>query len=435
MSTAFGQETLVGTVADETKTESENTLPNPTPPDGGGRAWSVLLGVWITQFVTLGCSNSYGVYNDFYVRVYLKDSFTSSQISWIGSVQLLLVFASGLFAGRAFDAGHFYLLMIGGSFLLVFSLFMLSLTHPGQYYQIFLSQGLGAGIAMGITYIPGIAVLSHWFHRRRALAMGIATTGSALGGALQPIMLNKLFHGPVGFHTGVRANAALNFGLLVIALLLMKPKPEMVSRNQGSLRRELRVFMTDPPYVIMVMGLILLSMGFYFPAFFLQLNAIKNGVAPGFAFYTLVILNGTSIVGRAFPNIFAASIGVFTMIIPATAGCGILILSTAAIKDVAGTMTLAVLYGFFSGAYAGLLAPMVGSLAKEDSEIGSRIGICFTFAGFGALIGAPIAGALLTPAFLWWRPILFSGLSVLTGCFLLAVSRFLVSRKRGTPWV
>lgn len=67
-------------------------------------------------------------------------------------------------------------------------------------------------------------------------------------------MLNKLFHGPVGFHAGVRANAALNFGLLAIALLLMKPKPDMVSKDQGSLRRELFIFMSDPPYVFMVMG-------------------------------------------------------------------------------------------------------------------------------------------------------------------------------------
>lgn len=82
----------------------------------------------------------------------------------------------------------------------------------------------------------------------------IILQGSALGGALQSIMLNKLFHGPVGFHAGVRANAALNFGLLAIALLLMKPKPNTVSRKQGSLRRELFVFMSDPPYVFMVMG-------------------------------------------------------------------------------------------------------------------------------------------------------------------------------------
>jgi hypothetical protein len=31
------------------------------------------------------------------------------------------------------------------------------------------------------------------------------------------------------------------------------------------------------------------------------------------------------------------------------------------------------------GIDAGLLTPMAVSLAEEDSEIGSRIGICFTF--------------------------------------------------------
>ncbi len=29
----------------------------------------------------------------------------------------------------------------------------------------------------------------------------------------------------------------------------------------------------------------------------------------------------------------------------------------------------------------GMLAPMIGSLAKSDKEIGARLGICFTFAG------------------------------------------------------
>ena len=38
------------------------------------------------------------------------------------------------------------------------------------------SQGLGIGIAVGIMYIPGLAILSHYFQRRRALALGIATS-------------------------------------------------------------------------------------------------------------------------------------------------------------------------------------------------------------------------------------------------------------------
>lgn len=43
MSTTFGQETLVEAVADETKNDLKSELLN--LPDGGVRAWSVLLGV------------------------------------------------------------------------------------------------------------------------------------------------------------------------------------------------------------------------------------------------------------------------------------------------------------------------------------------------------------------------------------------------------
>ena len=42
--------------------------------------------------------------------------------------------------------------------------------------QVFLTQGLGVGIATGITYVPGLGVISHYFHRRRATAIGIATS-------------------------------------------------------------------------------------------------------------------------------------------------------------------------------------------------------------------------------------------------------------------
>lgn len=32
------------------------------------------------------------------------------------------------------------------------------------------------GLASGATYIPGVAVISHYFQRRRALAIGVATS-------------------------------------------------------------------------------------------------------------------------------------------------------------------------------------------------------------------------------------------------------------------
>ncbi|KAG6853434.1 hypothetical protein C0991_004434 [Blastosporella zonata] len=298
--------------------------------------------------------------------------------------------------------------------------------------EIFLAQGLGVGTAVGITYVPGVSILSHYFHRRRALAMGIAVSGSGVGGAVHSVMLNQLFHGRVGFRNGVRASGGMVGALLIIAILLMKPRLPPTSRKHGSTLHDLKVFLRDPPYVIMVTGTVLVFAGLYYPIFFLQLNAIKNGITPSLAFYTLVILNGASTVGRVLPNLLVARMGVLNVMIPCVLISGLLAFCTAALKNVVGTIMFAILYGFFSGAYASLLSPMIASLAKKDTEIGARLGICFTFTGFGGLIGTPIAGALLSNDFIWWRPSLLSGFCVVTGGLCFAATRMLVGREKNT---
>ncbi|KAF8152955.1 major facilitator superfamily domain-containing protein [Crassisporium funariophilum] len=364
----------------ECKTEN---FSESSSPEGGLRAWLVVLGVWLAQFCTFGYTNAHGVYNDFYVREYLVETSTSSQISWIGSVQLFFVLSVGLYSGRAFDAGYLqvYHLMIGGSILLVFSLFMISISKPEHYYQVFLAQGLGVGIAAGIMYIPAIGVVSHYFQRRRALAIGIATSGSAVGGAIHPIMLNAWFHGPLGFHSGVKASAGLVAGLLVISLLLMKPRYPPNAKKAASTLSNMRNFLQDMPYVFMIVGTALVLAGLYYPIFFLQLNAIKNGIDPHLAFYTIAILNGASVLGRVIPNMLVYKVGAFNVVIPCVFVASILVFCTLSVKDAPGTLVFAILYGFFSGSYASLLAPMIGSLADNDREIGARMGVCFTFTG------------------------------------------------------
>ncbi|KAG5653183.1 hypothetical protein H0H81_001900 [Sphagnurus paluster] len=286
---------------------------------------------------------------------------------------------------------------------------MISLTQP--------AQGLGIGSAVGITYVPGVSLLSHYFHRRRALAMGIAVSGSGLGGAVHSIILNKLFHGPVGFHNGVRASAGMVGGLLIIAILLMKPRLPPISRKHGSTLQDLRKFLRDPPYVIMVFGTVVVFAGLYFPIFFLQLNAIKNGISQSLAFYTLVILNASSAVGRIVPNLLVYRIGVFNLMIPSVVISGALVFVILALKDTAGTIVFAILYGFFSGA--------CDQNVYDDLDT----------QGLGGLVGTPIAGALLSKDFIWWRPSLFSAISVLIGALCFSTTRAIVARRKGTSWL
>lgn len=118
--------------------------------------------------------------------------------------------------------------------------------------QVFLSQGLGLGIAMGLIYIPTMGVIAHHFQRRRTLALGIAASGSSIGGLVHPIMLNSLFHGSPGFAVGVRASAGFNLALMGTAILLMRTR--LPPKPVGSLGPAVKRFVKDPPYALAVCG-------------------------------------------------------------------------------------------------------------------------------------------------------------------------------------
>lgn len=403
--------------------------------DEGWEAWSTALGVMLLQFSTYGYTNAHGVYTDFYVREYLP-SYSSSQISWIGGAQFALSFLIGPVTGPMFDAGYFRTMCYGGSLLFSFSLFMLSLAQPNQFYQILLTQGIGLGLSIGLTYIPGIGLISHHFSRHRALAMGIGASGSALGGLIHPIVLNRLLRTGLGFQGAVKVSAGLCTASMGVACLMMYPrypngfikKGFSVETWRGNVVRYFR----EPAFLFSSLGTCVALLGLYFPNFFLQLNAIKRGIDPNFAFYTISILNASNIPGRILPNLLVPRYGPFNAMILITFSCAVLIFGLYGVEDIGGTVGFAVLFGFFSGAYVGVVAPMVSSLAKDTSEIGSRVGTSLCLASISALTGSPIAGALLGDDFNWSPPILFSGATVALAAASFGMSRFFVARERGT---
>jgi len=110
------------------------------PPDGGAVAWIQALMAHLVLFNTWGYVTSYGVFQSFYV-----DSLghPPSDISWVGSVQIFLLFFIGTVSGRATDAGLFKPTLLLGMFFHLLGVFMTSLA--GKYWQLFLAQGICTG--------------------------------------------------------------------------------------------------------------------------------------------------------------------------------------------------------------------------------------------------------------------------------------------------
>ncbi|KAK7018198.1 MFS general substrate transporter [Favolaschia claudopus] len=417
---------------DSATEESSYTLPSDPFPEGGFQAWCTVAGATIVQFCGFGLyTTSYGVYQGqcihFYRRDYLTQS-SSSAISWIGSINVFILVSGGLICGRLFDRGYFRHLVYGGIFIQCFSLFMLSLCQREQYYQIFLAQGLGIGIGAAMLYLPSIAVISHYFHkRRRALAMTIVASGSSLGAAINPIMLNNTLH-RMGFANAVRASAGLITGLLLIASLLMRTRLPPPERRQAVLE-SLPRFARDLPYVLAVIGMTFYQIGFYFLLFYLQLDSISHGNSETFSFYSLVIMNAASFVGRLSPGFFAHRFGVLNMITFSAGAGGILVLCMIALGSLASVVVIAVLFGYSVGVFVTLMAPLFAVLTDDMGELGLRMGVGFGVVGLGCLIGPPINGALLTSNNIWWRPAVFSGIMALIGFSFLLSTIIVVRRK------
>jgi len=135
-------------------------------------------GVEPTRLTFRGIVNTFGAYQSFY-EVDLLRSHSPSAISWIGSVQAFLLFLVSALTGPIFDAGYIRTLFGVGSFLVVFGTMMTSLVK--QYYQAFLAQGICIGLGAGMMFVPSVAVVSTYFDKHRAFAIGVGASGSSIG--------------------------------------------------------------------------------------------------------------------------------------------------------------------------------------------------------------------------------------------------------------
>uniref|UniRef100_A0A8H7Y9I5 Uncharacterized protein n=1 Tax=Psilocybe cubensis TaxID=181762 RepID=A0A8H7Y9I5_PSICU len=376
-------------------------------PEGGYRAWCAVIGGFLIQFCCFGYINSFGVYQDFYVRRYLS-AVSPSNIGWIGGVQICLTFSLGAITGRIFDRGYCKALMISCTLVYALSLFTLSLSHENSYYQVFLTNGIGLGTASGLTYTSSFALIGHYFSKRRSLAVGIVSSGSAIGAILHPILVNRLINGRVGFHNGVRISASINVALLIIATCILKTRLPPKTNQTFPVKK----WMREPPYLAIMIACVFCFAGLFFPVFYLQLDAIKHGVPTHLAFYALSILNAASFFGRIIPSFLAPRFGVFNLGAIFTTVTGVLILCMAFMKDLTGTVLFAVFFGLCSGASVALTPSLLACTAKDMNEVGTRMGLYFGLGGILGLFATPISGALLTNEYHWVHAILFSGVSV-----------------------
>lgn len=368
-------------------TSTPNPAPSP-PPNGGTQAWLQVLSGFSLFFNTWGLLNTFGIYQTYYESGALFTQ-TSSNIAWIGSIQAYCVLLVGAFSGPIYDRGYLRVLLIIGSFGIVFGHMMLSLCH--EYWQVILAQGFCIGIGAGCLFVPAVAILPTYFSTRLGLAVGLAASGSSMGGIIYPIVFYRLID-KIGYGWTVRVCGFIALATLFIPIFLMKMR---VKPARARALIDWSAF-TDVPYMVFTVATLIGFIGLYVVTFYISYFGQSQGITDtSLSFYLVPILNAGSVFGRTIPNAMADKLGVFNMILPGALVMSILIFCLIAVKSVAGIVIVTLLFGFFSGVFIALPPVCFVMLTKDKSKIGTRIGMGFGIVGFSVLASAPGGGNIL----------------------------------------
>ncbi|EHY53570.1 hypothetical protein HRR83_003779 [Exophiala dermatitidis] len=390
-------------------------------PDGGLRAWLTVAGAAACFFVSWGWINCIGVFQDYYMRDQLKE-YSPSTVAWIPSLETFFMLATGPVAGYIFDNyGPRYLLVIG-TFMHVFGLMMASISK--EYYQFLLSQGVCSAIGACFLFNPAMNCVATWFYKKRGMAIGLAASGSSLGGVLFPIIVSRMIR-ETGFPWAMRTCAFLILALCIFANLTLRTRLPPTKRP-FSIWAFIHPF-REVPMVLTTLAAFFFYWGM-FPVFsFITTVANGRGMSLALAQYIVSMLNAGSVFGRTLPGILGDKIGRFNVMTVFCTFTTILILAVwIPAKSNAGQIVFAPLFGFSSGAAIGLTPALIAQISPLK-EIGVRTGAVFAAGSIGALTGSPIGGQLITRdngGFLYLQ--LFGGCTCAVGCVFFLLARLYI---------
>lgn len=368
--------------------------------------------------INRGLLNAFGAFQVYYTSTLIPNS-NNSAVSWIGSIQAFLTCCVTIFAGPLFDRGHAKSIVYAGSFLVTFGLMMASLGT--QYYQLLLAQGFCIGIGAGCIFIVSVAIIPQYFSTKRAFAIGIAASGSSLGGVIYPIVFHEL-QPLVGYGWATRvmgfiALATLSIPCACIRLRILPAPRKTIIDFTGF--REL-------PFSLFSLASFVGFIGLYVPFFYVSefASSTRGNLPTKLAFYMLPVLSSGSIVGRILPAYIADSAGPLNVLTLCTVVAGLLGFCWIPIhSSAAGLIVWSLLYGAFSGAFVSLQPSTVVSITDDLGAVGGRIGMNTFCAALGVLIGNPLAGAIVGEGN--WKGLqCFCGGTLLAGSGLIAVTRW-----------
>lgn len=338
-------------------------VPPPTFAEGGRRGWLTVLGAFGVQFSTFGYATSYGVYETYYSETLLR-THTLSEIAWIGSIQTWALLSTSMVSGPLADRFGLQAVLWPGT--AAYALAVLMVSFCAEYWHFLLCQGFLLGTSAGMIFVPCVSAVAHHFHRRRGLAMALASVGSPLGGIVFPLLLGKLLHGTdIGFRWSQRVVAVLVLAVLLGCTCFCSKTD--AGRRSGPLI--LLSAFRIPVYTLQVCAMVFLFLGVFTPYVFVAEYGVRNGMPEELATYMFAIMNAGSFFGRTLGGAASLCLGPFNIMVIAAFLAAISLFSWLDITSTPALVVFAAAYGALSGVLIGIMIATLGHSAPHPSQV------------------------------------------------------------------
>jgi MFS family permease len=150
-----------------------------------------------------------------------------ADISFAYSMNMLGFFAGGVIVGRLVDRRGIVVASVVSAFGLGAGFGLSSLTSS---LVLFAAAQVLVGFSAAATFAPLVADISHWFEKRRGLAVAIAASGNYIAGAIWPPVVGLMIR-EVGWRTTYASAAVLCVvAMIPLALTLKRRAPDHEAR-------------------------------------------------------------------------------------------------------------------------------------------------------------------------------------------------------------
>jgi MFS family permease len=375
------------------------------------------------MFTVFGVAYSFGA---FFAPMSREFGAGRAAVSLVFSITAFLWFTLGAISGPLADRFGPRRVVLAGGAALGGGLLLTSLVN--QLWAGYITYGLGVGIGVACGYVPMVAAVGGWFERRRALAVGIAVTGIGVGTLAVP-PLSALLIDRFGWRTAYVVLGVASLALIGLAALAASPPPAAMEAD----RRPLGGVVRSRAFWLMYLSAIPLSFALFF--FFVHLVpfAQSRGAAPVAAAGLLSVVGGGSILGRLGMGVVAERLGSLATFKAAVAAMAFSTVVWLLFPQYGGLVAVALIMGTAYGGWVAL-SPSVAAELFGTAGLGGTVGILYTSAGIGALLGPPLSGLLIDVTGTYtWAIVAALVFEIVSLGILLPVSRTWADRARAAP--